>query len=42
MRENGEPAATVNLQVEAFITKSGGKICSSLADLVQALGEVER
>jgi len=37
LRENGEPAATVNLQVETFILESGGQICSSLDDLVKHL-----
>jgi nucleoside 2-deoxyribosyltransferase len=39
-RQSGEPgSAAVNLQVEAFITLSGGRICSSLDELVQALAE---
>jgi nucleoside 2-deoxyribosyltransferase len=36
-RQSGEPGATVNLQVEAFITFSGGRIASSLDDLISDL-----
>jgi nucleoside 2-deoxyribosyltransferase len=37
LRESGEPGATVNLQVEWFITASGGAIVSTLDELVAAL-----
>jgi nucleoside 2-deoxyribosyltransferase len=36
-RETGEPGATVNLQVEAFIALSGGRIVGSLDDLLSEL-----
>lgn len=36
-RETGEPGATVNLQVEAFIQMSGGRIVANLEALVEAL-----
>jgi nucleoside 2-deoxyribosyltransferase len=39
LRGNGEPAMTVNLQVETFIRESGGQISSSLDELVGHLGE---
>jgi nucleoside 2-deoxyribosyltransferase len=37
MREAGEPGVRVNLQVESFVALNGGKICSSLEELVDAL-----
>jgi nucleoside 2-deoxyribosyltransferase len=36
-RQAGEPGVVVNLQVESFIVESGGRICTSLVDLVGAL-----
>lgn len=41
-RETGEPGATVNLQVEAFILTSGGFIVSSLEELVETIGAAVR
>lgn len=38
IRETGDPGATVNLQVEAFILASGGAIVAGLADLIEELG----
>jgi nucleoside 2-deoxyribosyltransferase len=40
LRECGETSATINLQVEAFILESGGRICSSLDELAAELGRV--
>jgi nucleoside 2-deoxyribosyltransferase len=37
LREAGDPAVLLNLQVESFIVESGGSIETSLADLVHAL-----
>ena len=37
LRQAGEPGVAVNLQVEAFVELSGGRICSSLEELVYAL-----
>ena len=37
LRKIGEPGATVNLQVEAFITHSGGEIVGSVDALLEAL-----
>jgi nucleoside 2-deoxyribosyltransferase len=37
LRESGEPGVAVNLQVEHFIVASGGRIATSLDDLVDAL-----
>ena len=37
IRESGEPGATVNLQVEAFIRLSGGRIVDSLDALEEAV-----
>lgn len=39
LRPNGELATAVNLQVEAFVLESGGRISSSLDGLVNDLGE---
>ncbi|HEX8207466.1 MAG TPA: nucleoside 2-deoxyribosyltransferase [Solirubrobacteraceae bacterium] len=36
-REAGEAGVVVNLQVEGFIEQSGGRICTSLDELVAAL-----
>jgi nucleoside 2-deoxyribosyltransferase len=36
-RQNGEEGAAVNLQVEYFIEHSGGRICSSLNELIVAV-----
>jgi nucleoside 2-deoxyribosyltransferase len=36
-RQSGEAGANVNLQVEAFIVASGGRVVGSLAELVAAL-----
>jgi nucleoside 2-deoxyribosyltransferase len=38
MRQSGEPGVSVNLQVEHFVVASGGRMCSSLDALVDALG----
>jgi hypothetical protein len=38
LRQSGEPGVSVNLQVEHFIVASGGAICSSLDEMVRALG----
>ena len=38
-RETGEPGATVNLQVESFITLSGGRIATRLEELLELLEE---
>ncbi|CAA9524141.1 MAG: hypothetical protein AVDCRST_MAG85-3079 [uncultured Solirubrobacteraceae bacterium] len=37
LREAGEPGVSVNLQVESFVVQSGGRVCASLAELVEAL-----
>jgi nucleoside 2-deoxyribosyltransferase len=37
IRESGEPGVSVNLQVEHFVVASGGRMCSSLDELVEAL-----
>src|SRR3954454_14559986 len=37
LRDSGEPGVRVNLQVEAFIALSQGRICASLEELVAAL-----
>jgi nucleoside 2-deoxyribosyltransferase len=37
LRQSGEPGARVNLQVEAFIAASGGRIVDTLDELVAAL-----
>lgn len=37
LRQSGELGVAVNLQVEAFIVQSGGRIVGSLDELVQAL-----
>ena len=37
LRQTGEDGARVNLQVEAFVAESGGRIVGSLAELVGAL-----
>ena len=37
LRESGERGMSVNLQVEAFIAVSGGRVLSSLDELVAAL-----
>lgn len=37
LRQSGELGVAVNLQVEAFILESGGRIASSLDELVRAL-----
>jgi nucleoside 2-deoxyribosyltransferase len=39
IRRAGEPGALVNLQVQAFITMSGGRIVASLDDLLDLLAE---
>jgi nucleoside 2-deoxyribosyltransferase len=39
LRQSGEPGVTVNLQVEAFITDSGGRIVPTLPALVSALAD---
>jgi nucleoside 2-deoxyribosyltransferase len=39
VRQSGEAGLSVNLQVFAFITGSGGRIVQSLEDLVDALSE---
>jgi nucleoside 2-deoxyribosyltransferase len=36
-RQSGEPGATINLQVEAFIAMSGGRIVRSLEELLDEL-----
>ncbi|WP_205695879.1 nucleoside 2-deoxyribosyltransferase [Conexibacter sp. SYSU D00693] len=38
LRRAGEPGMAVNLQVEAFVVHSGGRICADLDDLVRELG----
>ena len=38
-RQSGEAGVAVNLQVESFIDQSGGRIVTSLADLVVALDQ---
>ncbi|MBJ7331113.1 MAG: nucleoside 2-deoxyribosyltransferase [Solirubrobacteraceae bacterium] len=37
LRQSGEPGMVVNLQVEAFIVESGGRVVDSLDALVAAL-----
>jgi nucleoside 2-deoxyribosyltransferase len=37
LREAGERGVRVNLQVEWFVVANGGRICSSLEELVEAL-----
>jgi nucleoside 2-deoxyribosyltransferase len=37
LRQSGEDGAALNLQVEAFIVESGGRIAATLDDLVAAL-----
>jgi nucleoside 2-deoxyribosyltransferase len=37
LRESGEPGVVVNLQVEAFVEESGGRIAGSLDELVALL-----
>lgn len=37
LRQSGEPGMAVNLQVEYFIERSGGRIAGSLEELVAAL-----
>ncbi len=37
LRLTGEEGVRVNLQVEAFVTESGGRVVASLAELVAAL-----
>ncbi len=37
LRRAGEPGMALNLQVEAFVELSGGRICRSLDELVSAL-----
>ncbi|HEY5427691.1 MAG TPA: nucleoside 2-deoxyribosyltransferase [Solirubrobacteraceae bacterium] len=39
LRQSGEEGVAVNLQVEAFIVGSGGRIAPSLAELVAALAQ---
>jgi nucleoside 2-deoxyribosyltransferase len=39
LRQSGEAGVSVNLQVESFIVESGGRIVSTLGDLVDALAE---
>jgi nucleoside 2-deoxyribosyltransferase len=39
LRQNGEISTAVNLQVEAFVLRSGGRISSSLDELVNDLAE---
>ncbi len=41
LRQTGEEGATVNLQVEAFVVDSGGRIVASLEALVAALRELD-
>ena len=41
LREIGERGSIVNLQVQAFIETSGGRILSSLEELVGALGALD-
>jgi nucleoside 2-deoxyribosyltransferase len=38
-RECGEQGVSVNLQVEGFIVQSGGRVATSLDDLVRALAD---
>ena len=38
LRRAGEPGVAVNLQVESCVVTSGGRMCTSLDDLVAALG----
>jgi nucleoside 2-deoxyribosyltransferase len=40
LREHGETGAVVNLQVETFIVDSGGRVSTSLRELVQDLRAV--
>ena len=40
LRQSGEPGVAVNLQVEAFIGQSGGRIAGSLEELTGLLGGV--
>ncbi|MGO9956611.1 MAG: nucleoside 2-deoxyribosyltransferase [Solirubrobacteraceae bacterium] len=42
LRNSGEDGVRLNLQVEALIAVSGGRIAGSLAELVEALGQVRR
>jgi nucleoside 2-deoxyribosyltransferase len=42
LRQSGEPGVTVNLQVEAFITDSGGWIVATLPALVSALADASQ
>ena len=37
LRQAGEPGVALNLQVEAFVEASGGRVCRTLAELVSAL-----
>ena len=39
LRQAGEPGARVNLQVEAFVIATGGRIASGLSELVSVLSE---
>jgi nucleoside 2-deoxyribosyltransferase len=39
LRQAGEPGVAVNLQVEGFVVQSGGRVCTSLEDLVAALAQ---
>ena len=41
-RQTGEPGARVNLQVESFIVRSGGRIASSLEELLADLAQAKR
>jgi nucleoside 2-deoxyribosyltransferase len=42
LRQSGEPGVAVNLQVEALIVESGGRIVASLEELVAELGATLR
>jgi nucleoside 2-deoxyribosyltransferase len=42
LRQIGEAGVAVNLQVEAFIVESGGRIVATLAELVAALADAAR
>jgi nucleoside 2-deoxyribosyltransferase len=42
LRQCGEPGVSVNLQVEHFVVASGGALCSTLGELVLALGDAAR
>jgi nucleoside 2-deoxyribosyltransferase len=37
LRQAGEPGVALNLQLEAFIAESGGRVCATLEELVGAL-----